>query len=65
MVYAIRQQLVGQLRASGFIKTKGRSDLKELNSNSDNWPMVKGVLVATLYPNICGIDRAKKILYNG
>lgn len=64
MVYAIRSQLLGQLRASGFVKTKGKGDLKELNANSNNWALVKGVLMATLYPNICGVDRAKKVLYN-
>ncbi|CAL8101441.1 unnamed protein product [Orchesella dallaii] len=66
MVYAIRAQLLGQLRASGFVKNKGPSDLLELNTNSDNWALVKGVLVATLYPNICGVDRddTKKVLYN-
>lgn len=64
MVYAIRSQLLGQLRASGFVKTKGKGDLKELNANSNNWALVKGVLMATLYPNICGVDRVKKVLYN-
>lgn len=64
MIYAIRMQLLGQLRACGFVKAKGTGDLKELNNNSNNWALVKGILVATLYPNICGTDRTKNVLYN-
>lgn len=65
MIYAVRAQLLGQLRASGFVSSKGINDVKELNSNSGNWALVKGILVATLYPNICGVDKEKNSLFNG
>lgn len=64
MVSGIRTQLLGQLRSSGFVKSKGGGDLRDLNVNSDNWALVKGVLTGSMYPNICAIDREKNCLYN-
>lgn len=64
MVYGIRSQLLGQVRAAGFISTTGASDLKIVNQNAHNWSLVKGILVSMLYPNICSIDRENKNVFN-
>ncbi|CAB3374299.1 Hypothetical predicted protein [Cloeon dipterum] len=57
MVTGLRAQLLGQLRASGFVRTRGGSDLHELNQFSDNWAVIKAALTAGLYPNLARVDR--------
>ncbi len=47
----------GQLRASGFVRARGGGDIRDLNTNSENWSVVKAALVAGLYPNILRVDR--------
>lgn len=62
MVMGLRSQILGQLRASGFVRTRGGSDLHELNQFSDNWAVIKAALTAGLYPNLARIDRGHKQL---
>lgn len=57
MVILIRSQLLAQLRASGFVKTKSPGDIRDLNVNAKSWPMIKAVLTAGLFPNFACIDR--------
>ncbi|XP_031779462.1 3'-5' RNA helicase YTHDC2 [Nasonia vitripennis] len=57
MVVGMRTQLLGQLRASGFVKSRGSGDIRDLNSNSENWAVVKAALTAGLYPNLIRVDR--------
>lgn len=57
MVVGIRTQLLGQLRASGFVKARGSGDIRDLNTNSENWAVVKAALTAGLYPNIIRVDK--------
>lgn len=38
---AMRSQLLGQLRATGFVRARGGSDIRDLNTNSENWAVVK------------------------
>jgi len=64
MIYAIRTELLGQLRASGFVRCKGTGDVKNLNYNSNNWAVVKGILVAALYPNVMKLDQGSCSLSN-
>jgi len=64
IVYGIRSQLLGQLRASGFVNMKPPGDLRELNQNSDNWCMVKAVLTSMLHPKICSYDANKNTIYD-
>ena len=52
MVTGMRTQLLGQLRASGFVRAKGPGDIRDLNKNSENWAVVKAALVAGSYPNL-------------
>ncbi|KAL3318822.1 3'-5' RNA helicase ythdc2 [Cichlidogyrus casuarinus] len=55
----IRTQLLGQLRASGFVKARGSGDIRDLNTNSDNWAVVKASIVAGMYPNIAFFNSHK------
>lgn len=57
MVVGMRTQLLGQLRASGFVRSRGPGDIRDLNSNSENWAVVKAALTAGLYPNLIRVDR--------
>lgn len=57
MVVGMRTQLLGQLRASGFVRARGAGDIRDLNTNSENWAVVKAALTAGLYPNIIRVDR--------
>ncbi|PNF38747.1 putative ATP-dependent RNA helicase YTHDC2, partial [Cryptotermes secundus] len=57
MVVGMRMQLLGQLRASGFVRVRGSGDIRDLNNNSDNWAVVKAALCAGMYPNLLRVDR--------
>lgn len=57
MIVGMRTQLLGQLRASGFVRARGGGDIRDLNTNSENWAVVKAALVAGMYPNILRVDR--------
>lgn len=57
IVVGMRTQLLGQLRASGFVKARGPGDIRDLNSNSESWAVVKAALTAGLYPNLIRVDR--------
>lgn len=57
MVVGMRCQLLGQLRASGFVRARGGGDIRDLNSNSENWAVVKAALCAGMYPNLIRVDR--------
>ena len=36
-----RAQILGQLKFAGFIRPRGAGDIRDLNSNSNNWAVVK------------------------
>ena len=36
-----RSQILGQLKVAGFIRPRGAGDIKDLNSNSNNFAVVK------------------------
>lgn len=57
MIVGMRTQLLGQLRASGFVRAKGSGDIRDLNINSESWAVVKAALTAGLYPNLIRVDR--------
>lgn len=38
---AMRSQLLSQLRATGFVRARGGNDIRDLNTNSENWSVVK------------------------
>lgn len=60
MVVNIRSQLLAQLRASGFVKTKPPGDIRDLNENANNWALIKAILATGLYPNVAYINRHSK-----
>ncbi|XP_033750300.1 LOW QUALITY PROTEIN: 3'-5' RNA helicase YTHDC2-like [Pecten maximus] len=59
MIVGMRTQLLGQLRASGFVRARGGGDIRDLNTNSENWAVVKAALCAGSYPNLLRVDRQK------
>ena len=62
MIVNMRAQLLGQLRASGFVRARGTGDIRDLNTNSENWAVVKAALCAGAYPYIVRVDRDKNRL---
>uniref|UniRef100_A0A3B5AQ11 RNA helicase n=1 Tax=Stegastes partitus TaxID=144197 RepID=A0A3B5AQ11_9TELE len=56
MILGMRTQLLGQLRAIGFVRARGGSDIRDVNLNSENWAVVKAALVAGMYPNLAHVD---------
>ena len=62
MIAGMRSQLLGQLRASGFIRVRGSGDIRDLNANSEIWAVVKAALCAGTYPNLIRIDRDRRKL---
>ncbi|GFR98538.1 ATP-dependent RNA helicase DHX36 [Elysia marginata] len=63
MLNGMRGQLLSQLKASGFLRAKGVCDIRDLNTNSDNWGLVKACLITGTYPNIIQRDAKKKVLF--
>lgn len=57
MILGMRTQLLGQLRAIGFVRARGGSDIRDVNMNSENWAVVKAALVAGMYPNFVHVNQ--------
>ncbi|TSL28277.1 putative ATP-dependent RNA helicase YTHDC2 [Bagarius yarrelli] len=62
IIIRMRTQLLGQLRAIGFVRARGCSDIRDVNLNSENWAVVKAALVSGMYPNLIHIDHDKQTL---
>ncbi|XP_042365751.1 3'-5' RNA helicase YTHDC2 isoform X2 [Plectropomus leopardus] len=62
MILGMRTQLLGQLRAIGFVRARGGSDIRDVNQNSENWAVVKAALVAGMYPNMVHINQENSLL---
>ncbi|KAM3599571.1 uncharacterized protein V6R79_008146 [Siganus canaliculatus] len=62
MILGMRTQLLGQLRALGFVRARGGSDIRDVNLNSENWAVVKAALVAGMYPNLVHVNRQTSLL---
>ncbi|XP_013858223.1 probable ATP-dependent RNA helicase YTHDC2 [Austrofundulus limnaeus] len=62
MILGMRTQLLGQLRAIGFVRARGGSDIRDVNLNSENWAMVKAALVAGMYPNMIHVNKETSLL---
>uniref|UniRef100_A0A8C4IFS5 RNA helicase n=1 Tax=Dicentrarchus labrax TaxID=13489 RepID=A0A8C4IFS5_DICLA len=62
MILGMRTQLLGQLRAIGFVRARGGSDIRDVNLNSENWAMVKAALVAGMYPNLVHVNHETSLL---
>nr|XP_014346728.1 PREDICTED: probable ATP-dependent RNA helicase YTHDC2 isoform X2 [Latimeria chalumnae] len=62
IIIAMRTQLLGQLRASGFVRARGGGDIRDVNTNSENWAVVKAALVAGMYPSLIHVDRENVML---
>ncbi|XP_029921977.1 3'-5' RNA helicase YTHDC2 isoform X2 [Myripristis murdjan] len=57
MIISMRTQLLGQLRAIGFVRVRGGSDIRDVNLNSENWAVVKAALVAGMYPKLIHVNQ--------
>uniref|UniRef100_A0A671VQR6 RNA helicase n=1 Tax=Sparus aurata TaxID=8175 RepID=A0A671VQR6_SPAAU len=62
MILGMRTQLLGQLRAIGFVRARGGSDIRDVNLNSENWAVVKAALVAGMYPNLVNVNQETSLL---
>uniref|UniRef100_A0A3P9P8H0 RNA helicase n=1 Tax=Poecilia reticulata TaxID=8081 RepID=A0A3P9P8H0_POERE len=62
MILGMRTQLLGQLRAIGFVRARGGSDIRDVNLNSENWAVVKAALVAGMYPNMVHVNKKTSLL---
>ncbi|KAM4637671.1 3'-5' RNA helicase YTHDC2 isoform 3-T3 [Amazona ochrocephala] len=62
IIVGMRTHLLGQLRASGFVRARGGADIRDVNTNSENWAVVKAALVAGMYPNLVHVDRESLVL---
>ncbi|XP_017315800.1 3'-5' RNA helicase YTHDC2 isoform X2 [Ictalurus punctatus] len=62
IIIKMRTQLLGQLRAIGFVRARGCSDIRDVNQNSENWAVVKAALVAGMYPKLICVDRDNQTL---
>ncbi|XP_035383082.1 3'-5' RNA helicase YTHDC2 isoform X1 [Electrophorus electricus] len=62
MIIGMRTQLLGQLRALGFVRARGGGDIRDVNLNSENWAVVKAALVAGMYPSLVHVDRERLTL---
>ena len=56
-MFCDRTQLLGQLRAAGFVRARGNGDIRDVNYNSENWAVVKAALCAGMYPNVLKLDK--------
>ncbi|KAM6901867.1 3'-5' RNA helicase YTHDC2 isoform 2-T2 [Lycodopsis pacificus] len=62
MILGMRTHLLGQLRAIGFVRARGGSDIRDVNLNSENWAVVKAALMAGMYPNLVNINQETSLL---
>ncbi|XP_068608854.1 3'-5' RNA helicase YTHDC2 [Brachionichthys hirsutus] len=62
MILGMRTQLLGQLRAIGFVRARGDSNICDVNQNSEKWAVVKAALVAGMYPNVVHIVQETALL---
>ncbi|NWR24734.1 YTDC2 helicase, partial [Emberiza fucata] len=47
---------------SGFVRARGGADIRDVNTNSENWAVIKAALVAGMYPNLVHVDRESLVL---
>ncbi|NWI53620.1 YTDC2 helicase, partial [Calyptomena viridis] len=57
IIVGMRTHLLGQLRALGFVRARGGADIRDVNTNSENWAVIKAALVAGMYPHLVHVDR--------
>ena len=46
----------------GFVRARGGGDIRDVNTNSENWAVVKAALVAGMYPHLVHVDRENVVL---
>jgi len=58
-VRGIRNQIQNYLHSSGLLKDNSH----DMNKNSNNWPLIKSIVAAGLYPFIARVERKKGQMY--
>lgn len=59
-ITAVRSQIFGHLRSNGMVPSTGNTNA--FNTNSSKWSIVKVCLTASLYPNVCRLDRKNQFI---
>lgn len=62
MIFGMRRQILMHLRGLGLVRPRPPGDIKDLNTNSRNWAVIKAVVAAGLYPNFIKVDRDNLVL---
>ena len=62
MISGMRSQLISHLKNMGLIRHRGAGDLKDLNSNSQNWSVIKAVVLTGAYPALLRADRESQCI---
>uniref|UniRef100_A0A182NEC0 RNA helicase n=1 Tax=Anopheles dirus TaxID=7168 RepID=A0A182NEC0_9DIPT len=62
MVYDLRNKLHSHLCSIGVVKSYGPGSVKDINEMSNNWSLVKGILLAGLYPNVSYLEKYSKTM---
>lgn len=44
------------------MRARGGGDIRDVNTNSENWAVVKAALVAGMYPHLVHVDRENVVL---
>lgn len=57
-----RRHWCGFSSSLGFVRARGGGDIRDVNTNSENWAVVKAALVAGMYPNLVHVDRENVVL---
>lgn len=51
--------------SSGFVQARGRSDIHDVNINSENWAVVKAALLTGTYPKLAHINQESCSISSG
>ena len=62
LITGMRTHILSQLRTLGLVKARGAGDIRDVNSNADNWALVKAALTGGSYPNLARVDREHSTL---
>lgn len=62
LITGMRTHILSQLRTVGLVKARGAGDIRDVNSNADNWALVKAALTGGAYPNLARVDREHNTL---
>ena len=62
MISGMRSQLISHLKSIGLIRQRAPGDMKDLNSNSQNWSAIKAAVLTGAYPALLKVDRESGLI---